>query len=182
VYEKLSPLSRWGCVQQRLARSSGSRAITPERLLPSLRSIACASPDWCQGLGKSEILAAGEGKVMPMDTGDGYISDVQWFRSGHGKLATKTALSPFGERYDHRYVRKLNAHLDKRLVTELTPGDVANLQCSRICALSRICASCLSKVSKLPSLKTRPRVILRPARLAPLVRSQNGWADHAVRS
>ena len=43
-------------------------------------------------------------------------------------LSTKTGLSPFGQRYYHQYVRKLNAHLDKRLVTELTPGDVASLQ------------------------------------------------------
>jgi hypothetical protein len=43
-------------------------------------------------------------------------------------LSTKTALSPFGQRYYRQYVRKLNAHLDKRLVTELTPGDVASLQ------------------------------------------------------
>jgi hypothetical protein len=43
-------------------------------------------------------------------------------------LATKTALSPFGQRYYRQYVRKLNAYLDKRLVTELTPGDVASLQ------------------------------------------------------
>jgi integrase len=43
-------------------------------------------------------------------------------------LNTKTALTPLGLRYYRQYLRKLEASFGNRLVSELTPEDVANLQ------------------------------------------------------
>jgi len=45
----------------------------------------------------------------------------QWF-------ATKTALSPLGLRYYRQYLRKLDAYLGRRLIADLSPDDIANLQ------------------------------------------------------
>src|SRR5260370_17242976 len=45
----------------------------------------------------------------------------QWF-------ATKTDLSPLGVRYYRQYLRKLDGYFANRLVSELMPEDIANLQ------------------------------------------------------
>lgn len=53
------------------------------------------------------------------------LAAVQW-------LDSKTALTPLGRRYYDQYVAKLKRHFGNRLVSDITPDDIADLQRKRM--------------------------------------------------